>query len=200
MKVTLEHLVALFPNTPKATLEQYVEPINTAIEEWEINNVPMFLAQCGHESMGFKAVKENLNYSANGLVKTFPKYFNAATAKLYARKPEAIANKVYANRLGNGSEASGDGWAHRGRGVIQLTGRANYEAFAEALEGMTHDLVIPYLETPQGAVDAAGWYWNEHNINQVSNDVTKTTLKINGGTIGLAERKALYLQACKLFS
>ncbi len=197
MRVKLEHLVALFPATPKATLQLYVDPLNETIERWSINNVPMFLAQVGHESGGFVFVKENLNYSTTGLLKTFRKYFDGKNATAYARKPERIANRVYANRLGNGPEASGEGWAYRGRGLMQLTGKANYQAYATDCK-MTLAEATAFLETPKGAADVAGWFWSTRNINAISSDVVKTTLKINGGKNGLDHRTQLYAKARKI--
>ena len=124
-----------------------------------------FLAQIAHESGGFNFVIENLNYSAKGLVGTFKKYFPTEEfAKQYERKPEKIANRVYANRMKNGDEASGDGFKFRGRGLIQLTGRDNYTKFAEALD-LDIDSTIAYLETPNGAVASAGWFWDNNKLN-----------------------------------
>jgi putative chitinase len=150
-----------------------------------------FLAQVAHESGGFVAVKENLNYSAKGLMGIFKKYFpDEATAKAYERQPEKIANKVYANRMNNGDEASGDGYRFCGRGLIQLTGRANYTKFAADL-GMSIEDTVAYLETPNGAVASAGWFWDNNNLNQYcdANDFVTLTKRINGGTIGIEDRK-----------
>jgi putative chitinase len=153
-----------------------------------------FLAQLAHESGGFNFVKENLNYSADGLRKTFAKYFPTdELAKAYARQPEKIANRVYANRMKNGDEASGDGFRFRGRGLIQLTGRDNYTRFAASL-GISIDETIEYLETPSGAVASAGWFWDNNGLNQFcdKDDFITLTKRINGGTIGLADRKHHY--------
>ena len=154
-----------------------------------------FLAQVMVESEDFSAVVENLNYSAHALLATFPSHFTAAEAQAYARQPEKIANRAYANRMGNGDEASGEGWKFRGRGYIQCTGKANYSGFGKEL-GI--DLINhpELLEQPEYAMLCAGAYWNDRNLNVVADksgdDVTKITKAINGGTNGLATRQANY--------
>jgi putative chitinase len=151
-----------------------------------------FLAQCGHESAGFKAVSENLNYSADGLVKIFGKYFNSATAAASARQPEKIANIVYANRMGNGSSASGDGWKHRGRGYIQLTGKSNYTLFDATVED--NILANPDLVATKYPLASAAFFfdsnklWSICDLGSSDDVVTKVTKRVNGGTIGLADR------------
>jgi putative chitinase len=158
-----------------------------------------FLAQIAHESGGFNFVKENLNYSAKGLMGTFKKYFpTEAIAKQYERQPEKIANRVYANRMSNGDEASGDGYKFCGRGLIQLTGRANYTKFSQDL-GISLDETVAYLETPEGAVSSAGWFWDQNNLNSYcdKDDFIGLTKRINGGTIGLEDRKHHYEIALK---
>ena len=158
--------------------------------------VTAFIAQAGHESGNFSVIRENLNYSAQGLLATFPHYFNQALAAKYARNPSAIANHVYANRMGNGDEASGDGWKFRGRGLIQLTGRSNYSAFASVVNKSIAD-VIPYLETPEGATEGAGWFWSTNGLNELADagQFITITKKINGGTNGLADREAIWATA-----
>lgn len=195
MQVTLELLQHMCPKTRRSVLEGYVEPLNTVAEYYEMTANPArlagFLAQIAHESGGFNAVVENLNYSAKGLMTTFKKYFpTEELAKQYERKPEKIANRVYANRMSNGPEESGDGWKFRGRGLIQLTGRANYTKFAQDL-GISLDETVAYLETPNGAVSSAGWFWDNNNLNQYCDkgDFITLTKRINGGTIGLADRQ-----------
>lgn len=151
--------------------------------------------QMYHESAGFTVFSENLNYSAQGLLRTFPSYFNAATANSYARNPEKIANRVYANRLGNGSETSGDGWKYRGRGAIQLTGRNNTTAFSKAI----HDPLIianPDLIVSKYAFESGKWFFDTNNIwiytDRVDDGtISKVTKKVNGGYNGLAERSAM---------
>jgi putative chitinase len=193
--VTLDLLTHMCPQTKSSILEGYVEPLNTVSEYYEMNDNPArlagFLAQTAHESGGYTAIKENLNYSDKGLMGTFKKYFpNENIATQYQRKPEKIANRVYANRMSNGDEASGDGYRFCGRGLIQLTGRANYTKFAEDL-GMSLEDTIAYLETPNGAVSSAGWFWDNNKLNQYcdSGDFVTLTKRINGGTIGLEDRK-----------
>jgi putative chitinase len=160
-----------------------------------------FLAQTSHESGKYKFLTENLNYSDKGLLKTFPKYFNESNVMEYARKPEAIANRVYANRMGNGDEASGDGWRYCGRGLIQLTGKNNYQAFANS-EQMNIEEVPDYLITYVGAVRSALWFWNKNNLNDTADagDLLMMTKKINGGTHGLAERTAEYKRILEIYS
>ena len=198
MEVTLDLLQHLCPKTKQSVLETYLEPINTAAAYYEMTANPArlagFLAQVAHESGGFNFVKENLNYSAKGLMGTFKKYFASEDiAKQYERKPEKIANRVYANRMGNGDESSGDGYRFCGRGLIQLTGRINYTKFAEDL-GMSIEDTVAYLETPNGAVASAGWFWDNNNLNQYcdSGDFVMLTKRINGGTIGIEDRKHHY--------
>lgn len=171
------------------------EALEQVLPKYEINTVDRvaaFLAQCGHESADFTTLQENLNYSAKGLQATWPKRFiNEQAAAPYNRNPERIANKVYANRMGNGDEASGDGWTYRGRGAIQLTGHDNYQAFANSI-GCSIEEAVEYTETLQGAVESAAWFWNGRNLNELADqrNVTAMTKKINGGTLGLDERKA----------
>ncbi len=152
-----------------------------------------FLAQCGHESGGFRVTSENLNYSAKGLNGIFKKYFpTEAAAAAYARNPQKIANKVYANRMDNGSEASGDGYKFRGRGYIQLTGRANYTLFGKAIgEDIANN---PDLVSGKYALLSAAWFWSKNGLNKLADGgasdsvVTSITKRVNGGTIGLADR------------
>jgi putative chitinase len=202
--VTLDILKALCPKTKPAILESYVEPINTVGEYYEMfansKRIAGFLAQVAHESGGFTAIKENLNYSAKGLMTTFKKYFpDEATAKQYEKKPEKIANRVYANRMKNGPEESGDGYRFCGRGLIQLTGRDNYTKFAQALDMSLEDTVA-YLETPNGALVSAAWFWDNNKLNQYCDrdDFVTLTKRINGGTIGLEDRKHHYQIALNL--
>lgn len=151
-----------------------------------------FLAQCGHESAGFKATQENLNYSADGLNKIFGKYFRDVNAASYARQPEKIASRVYANRMGNGNEASKEGYKYRGRGYIQLTGKDNYSAFDKTVD---EDILNnPDLVATKYPLLSAAWFWNSRSLNNSADGgatdaaVTAITKKVNGGTIGLADR------------
>ena len=202
-RVTLELLREVCPKTKATVLAKYVEPLNKIGEHFDLFENPKrmaaFLAQVAHESGGFNFVKEGLSYSAASLTKTWPKRFTSlAMAQPYARKPEKIANKVYANRMGNGTEASGDGYKFCGRGLIQLTGKDNYSRFAKSL-GISLDEAVKYLETAEGAVASAGWFWdaNKLNIYADKGDFVGLTKRINGGTIGLADRKHHYDIALK---
>jgi putative chitinase len=203
MKVTLDQLWNFFEDTDDFVLEKFVDPINKVIEEFEINTpqrISMFLAQIGHESGGLTKLHENLNYKAARLQQIFPKYFRDVDPDDYANNPEKIANRVYCNRMGNGNEASGDGYRFRGRGAVQLTGRSNYVSCGEDLEV---DLINnpDYLETPEGAIRSAAWFWDQHDLNDWADkgDVATVSKKINGGTIGLEERKELYEEALTIF-
>ena len=160
-----------------------------------------FLSQCAHESANFTRLEENLNYSDERLVQIFPKYFKNGSAQFYNRKPEAIANIVYANRLGNGDTASGDGWRYRGRGIIQLTGKDNYAKFAE-YKKKTLAEIVEYLKTKEGALESACWFWKTHNLNAAADtkNVEEMTRLINGGKNGLAERKQYYVHALQVLS
>ena len=201
--ITIELLQKICPKTRKSVLERYVGPLNEVGRHYELfenhKRVAAFLAQIAHESGGFNFVMENLNYSARGLMTTFRKYFpTEELAKQYERNPEKIANRVYANRMKNGDEKSGDGFKFRGRGLIQLTGRDNYTRLANALE-MSLDDVVLYLETPAGAVASAGWFWDVNKLNSYCDrdDFIGLTKRINGGTIGLEDRKHHYELALK---
>ena len=151
-----------------------------------------FLAQCGHESAGFKAVNENLNYSVDGLKRIFGKYFPGTLAEGYARQPEKIASKVYGNRMGNGNEASKEGWKYRGRGYIQLTGKDNYKAFDATVDDDI--LNNPDLVATKYPLMSAAWFFERGKIWVVcdkgsdKSTVTSVTMKVNGGTIGLEDR------------
>jgi putative chitinase len=169
------------------------------LPDYDINSprrVAAFVAQCAHESGGFRFLTENLNYRAESLVKTWPKYFNTSNASSYAKKPERIANRAYANRMGNGDEASGDGWRFCGRGLIQLTGRSNYQAFADSIETDIND-IPDYLATFEGAVQSACWFWETNNLNKWADlgDIVALTKRINGGTLGLDDRMKHYTHA-----
>lgn len=200
--ISIEQMAEAFPEVKRQTLELFHDPLCAAMEEFGIDTparVSGFLAQCAHESGNFSAVRENLNYSADGLRKIFPRYFRDIDANQYHRQPEKIANRVYSNRMGNGDEDSGDGWRFRGRGLIQLTGRDNYTACSMDLE---MDLLETpeYLETPEGAARSAAWFWWKNNLNSFAdkNDIVGMTKRINGGTIGLEDRKKHYFHALEV--
>ena len=159
------------------------------------NRIAGFCAQCGHESLNFTVLEENLNYKAETLEKLFSKYFSKAgrSAETYAKQPEKIANVIYASRMGNGDTASGEGYKFRGRGIIQLTGKDNYSNFGKSIN-KSLDEVIEYVKTLDGALESACWYWGTRQLNAAcdANDITKMTKLVNGGTIGLEDRKKHY--------
>ena len=199
---TQEQLKEMIPRNPY--VPQWYEAISSILPEYQINTpqrVAAFLAQCAHESGGFVFLKENLNYKAPSLRKVFPKYFpDDATASAYANKPERIANRVYANRMGNGDESSGDGWRYCGRGLIQLTGKDNYTFFAASLDIPVEE-ASEYLQTFEGAVQSACFFWEQNNLNKWadSGDILTLTKRINGGTIGLEDRIKHYEHALHIF-
>ena len=202
MEITTAQLRSCIGDNP--ILDQWCAALNKVLPGYDINTpqrVAGFVAQTAHESANYKTLIENLNYKAESLMKTWPKRFpTLEIANQYARQPEKIANKVYADRLGNGNEASGDGWRYRGRGLIQLTGKDNYTRFAKSIN-MDLAQVPAYLETPEGAVQSACWFWKNNNLNSFAdkNDVKGMTIRINGGTIGLDDRIKHYNQAVKVF-
>lgn len=201
MELTREQLKELLPKNPY--ISQWHNALSQLLPDYEINTakrIAAFIAQCSHESGGFTALKENLNYKAATLRKIFPKYFpNDEIAQHYAglpNKQQAIANKVYANRMGNGDEASGDGYRYCGRGLIQLTGKENYTWFAASLE-ISVEEAAQYLETFEGAAQSACWFWETNKLNQWADagDILTLTKRINGGTIGLEDRIKHYNHA-----
>jgi putative chitinase len=194
MDLTLQQLKKLLPKNP------YVDHWHTALiqllPDYEINTpkrIAAFIAQCAHESAGFMILKENLNYKAATLRKIFPKYFPTdALATEYAskqNKQEAIANLVYANRMGNGAPETGDGYRYCGRGLIQLTGKSNYSWFAASI-GISVEEAAEYLQTFEGAAQSACWFWEMNNLNKFADkdDIKGLTKAINGGYIGLDDR------------
>jgi len=181
----------------EAAADKWVDALNKTCERFEINTperVAGFLSQVGHESGGLKFVKENLNYSAPALRAVFGKYFtDDSMANAFARQPERIANKVYANRMGNGDEASGDGYRYCGRGLIQLTGKDNYAAFGAAcgVDAVGNPTIV---ESPDVAALSAGWFWNTRKLNTLADakDIVGMTKRINGGINGLDDRQTRY--------
>ncbi len=198
MNLTVAQLKQMVPGITYA--DHWHEALTQLLPDYEINTpkrVAAFIAQCAHESGGFKFLKENLNYKAESLVKVFPKYFkDIATAKAYEKQPAKIANKIYGGRMGNGDEASGDGYRYCGRGLIQLTGKDNYSWFAASLE-ISVEEAAEYLETFEGAAQSACWFWENNNLNSLADrgDILAMTKKINGGTIGLEDRIKHYNHA-----
>jgi putative chitinase len=175
--------------------EAVIVQIPTVMEKFQINTplrLAHFLAQCGHESGGFKATQENLNYSADGLKKIFPKYFPGNLAESYARNPEKIASKVYGGRMGNGKEETKEGYKFRGRGYIQLTGKENYTSFAKSIGEDT--VANPDLVATKYALASAGWFFSKNGLNAIADrgaddaTITAVTKRVNGGTIGLPDR------------
>ena len=202
--VTFDQLNEFFEDTDEDIIQKYVEFLNEMMEFYEINNknrISMFLAQVGHESGGLRTIKENLNYSADRLKVIFPKYFRGVDTAPFAKNPQKIANRVYANRMGNGDEASGDGYRYCGRGLVQLTGKSNYQAFAQDMN-MSLEEATEWLATEEGACWSAGWFWDSRELNQWADkgDILTVTKKINGGTIGLEDRKSPYEAALEIFS
>jgi putative chitinase len=188
--LTKNHLKQMVKNP---YIDQWYEALDQLLDDYEINTplrVSHFIAQCAHESGNFVFIKENLNYKAASLQKIFSKYFpTAELAAQYANKPERIANRVYASRMGNGPEESGDGWRYCGRGLIQLTGKDNYTFFAGSL-GIPVEEAAEYLATFEGAAQSACWFWEQNRLNRFAdaNDVKGLTRAINGGFIGLEDR------------
>lgn len=187
MAVTAEQLQKLHINP------ELVNAFNATFDRWGIQTLRQqaaFIGQCGHESGNFRVLEENLNYAADRLMKIWPRRFpTIEVAQPYHRNPRKIANKVYANRMGNRDEASDDGWRFRGSGWVQLTGHDNFYHFGKA---MGEDFVMKpdLVRTPEYAAQSAGWFWSTHKCNQIaeSGDWKALTKRINGGEIGLADR------------
>ena len=198
MILTLDQLKQLIPKNKH--VEHWHSALSQLLPDYGIDTeqrIAAFIAQCAHESGEFTMIKENLNYRWESLRRTFPKYFPTdEIARKYAQKPEAIANKVYANRMGNGDEASGDGYRYSGRGLIQLTGKDNYFWFAESI-GISPEEASEYMATFEGASQSACWFWETNNLNQWADkdDILTLTKRINGGTIGLEDRIKHYEHA-----
>lgn len=200
-ELTLDQLKQLIPRNPY--VRQWHQALAQLLPDYEINTprrIAAFIAQCSHESAGFTALRENLNYRWQTLRKIFPKYFPTdEKAQQYASMPnkqQAIANLVYANRMGNGPPESGDGWRFAGKGLIQLTGKDNYTWFAASL-GISVEEAAEYLETFEGAAQSACWFWETNKLNQWADagDILMLTKRINGGTIGLEDRIKHYEHA-----
>ena len=199
--LTRDQLAELLPGNPH--IDYWYSALEQLLPDYDINTpqrVAAFVAQCAHESGNFRVLKENLNYRAPTLRKIFPKYFPTdAIAAQYAAMPnkqEAIANKVYGGRMGNGPEETGDGFRYCGRGLIQLTGKNNYEEFAMSIETPVEE-IPEYLATFEGAAQSACWYWEKNNLNKWADtgDIKELTRRINGGYIGLEDRVKHYNHA-----
>lgn len=199
--ITEAKLALIIPNAQAANISKYTPALNSEMSKYEINTplrVANFIAQVAHESGSLNYSSENLNYSAKALRAVFGKYFPTdEMAEAYARQPEKIANKVYANRMGNGDEASGEGWKFRGRGLIQLTGKDNY---TQCGKGIGLDLLSnpdQLANDANAAVAASGWYWDSHGLNTYADqdDIVTITKRINGGLNGLDDRKEFLTRA-----
>ncbi len=197
--LTAEYLMAA-TGANRENAEKFLPFIQGACKAYDITTpkrVAGFLSQIGHESGGLAMLEENLNYKAETLMRVWPKRFPTLEfAQQFARNPQKIANSVYANRMGNGDEASGEGWKYRGRGLKQLTGKDNYTAFSKAI-GTDFVADPDLLLQPVNAALSAGWFWSANNLNALADngDVPGMTKRINGGTIGLEQRQALYAKA-----
>lgn len=199
--ITRDLLQAIMPQAKPENCRRFSSPLAVAAAEFGIatsRQIAAWLAQLAHESAQLGHVAENLNYSATGLLGNFKKYFSEEEAYSFAHRPEAIANRVYANRMGNGPETGGDGWKFRGRGLIQITGRENYRlcGSAIALDLLAHPEA---LEQDEPAACSAAWFWWQRGLNALADrdDVEGITRRINGGINGLAERKAFHARALK---
>jgi putative chitinase len=203
---TQDQLQAIIPNN--SHLEHWFEALSAILPDYEIDTpkrVAAFLAQCAHESGGFNAIQENLNYRPETLMKLFGHHFpgGLTEAQHYCSQPnkqEVIANRIYASRMGNGPESSGDGWRFCGRGLIQLTGRSNYTRFAESIDTPVEQ-VTEFLQTFEGCVQSACWFWEANNLNDLADagDIRTMTKKINGGFLGLDDRIHHYQHALQVF-
>ena len=201
MLLTKDVLTGLGVTSERA--DKFLASLNDSLAAHAIDTplrVAHFLAQVLHESGKMRWVEENLNYSADALLRVFPRYFSQAQANDYARNPQRIGNRVYGNRMGNGDEASGDGYRYRGRGLIQLTGKNNYRAFSNWINDDV--LAAPDRVADRYAVHSAVFYWNEHNINAAADrdDIEAVTKIINNGLNGLDDRKALLQEAKRLIA
>ena len=203
MELTLQHLQAIIGNNPY--LEHWYEALSKALPDYEINTPQRLAAWFGEtkvESANYTAIKENLNYRPESLVRLWKSHFpTMEIANQYAHNPEAIANRAYGGRMGNGDESSGDGWKFCGRGLIQLTGRDNYQSFADSLQ-ISVDDAAQYLETFEGCVQSACWFWENNNLDALADqgNIDAISKKVNGGTEGLENRRNFYHQALQILS
>jgi len=208
MPITEQQLLQILPKArPVAGI--FLPALNLAMARWKIDSrvrQAAFLAQVGHESGQLRNLVENLNYSAEALVKTWPSRFTRQTAPGYARQPEKIGNKVYGGRMGNGPESSGDGWQYRGRGLLQVTGRSNYRAAGAGL-GLPLEDDPGLLEQAENAARSAAWWWAKHGLNEMADagriqDIGSVINTGQPGRVphGAAERKALYDLALRVLA
>lgn len=207
--LTESQLCAMLPSNRDAA--SWLDAVNAGLPKYEIttpHRIAGFIAQCAHESMDFRVLEENLNYKEATLLKVFPRYFGPGkeNAAEYAGNPQKIANYVYMDKNRSKSGALGnhkenDGWAMRGKGLKQVTGRANHEAFGKTV-GMTAEQAADYLLTKEGALESALWFWGSRNLNAIADtgDIVKMTKVINGGDIGLDDRRSRYVRALTILS
>jgi putative chitinase len=202
---TQEKLSQLLPKNPQVT--SWHQAMTEVLPAFDINTplrVAAFIAQCAHESREFTVLQENLNYDAAGLMRIFPRYFQKINPADYARQPERIASLVYGSRMGNGAESTRDGWRYRGRGPIQLTGKDNYTACSKDLFGDLRIVENPDMVSSdkKTSLMTASWFWKKNNINALADagDIVAMTRRINGGTIGLEDRKKHYEHALSVLS
>ena len=201
--ITESVLVTSQTCTP-AMAEKWCIPLQFTCDKFDINTperIAGFLAQCGHESGGFRFTTEDLHYRAEALTRLWPSRFPPGVAESYAMQPEKIANRAYCDRMGNGDETSGDGWKYRGRGLIQLTGKDNYASFS--MDADNEALVNPDLVAePELAALSAGWFWKKNGLNALADnrDIVGMTRRINGGTNGLDDRQMRYSRLISVLS
>jgi putative chitinase len=196
-------LLSIMPRA-SPVIASFVGPLNQAIVKWGVDTsaaIAAFLAQAAEESNELLTLEENLNYRAEALAQLWPSHFTAEDAQAYAHKPEEIANRAYANRMGNGDEASGDGWLYRGRGIFQLTGNDEYAAYSDAQYGDDRVVSNPeLLKSAEDACHSAGWFWSTNGLSALAarGQFELITKKINGGLNGLAQRKAYWDRAVEV--
>ena len=210
MEITARALKEIYVSSMERDIDRFLEPLNVTIKRFGIGapyELPAYLAQIGHESAELRCLCENLNYSADALKRLFNKYFAAGEAEKFAYRPEKIANRIYAGRMGNGAEESGDGWRYRGRGLIQLTGKRNYALLSDAF-GKNFLGDPDMLLQPLYAALSSGWFWQSNGIGVLCSGLResvsereafrKITKRINGGYNGEGHRWELYLRAKKI--
>lgn len=203
--ITAEQLRAAVPGTGQANIDIYLPMLNELLPQYDVTTparIAGFIAQIAVESGKLAKTTENLNYSSVGLARVFAKHFTVEEFVTFAGQPERIANRVYANRLGNGPEESGDGWRFRGRGLIQVTGRANYTAYSRDTYKDDSCVLSPErLAQPLDAVRSALWYWRRNNLNVLADmqDIRQMSLRVNGGLNGYDDRRYFYEKACTAF-
>jgi putative chitinase len=199
-----ESVLVMSQTCTPAMAEKWAIPLQFVCDKYEINTperVAGFLAQTGHESGGFRFTSEDLHYRAEALTRVWPSRFPPGIAESYAMQPEKIANRAYADRMGNGDEASGDGWLYRGRGLIQLTGKNHYADFS--LSANNEALVKPDLVAePELAALSAGWFWSRNGLNELADnrDIVGMSRRVNGGTNGLDDRQMRYSRLISVLS